>query len=1144
MHDTSADSNSILLPHGLDSWEQLIGVSEEAVAPVVENWIHKKQARLSIIVIKNARLAEQLSADLSYFQSQIRTSETRTRFLYYPEESDLRDDEDSPVERFETGSERIATLAAIRQTDSPLVITTTPKAIAQAVPAASELADSQITLKSGSEFEFEKLIQTLEALDYDSEGLCEAPGQFARRGGLIDVYPISADKPYRLDFFGDEIDAIKELDPVTQRSGEAVSELQIDASPTLELKVAKNGFSEHLPENVAWGLIEPEQLLETFDSPLEQEHSHNLGKSWVQLKNLRSQTDDEWATFSDLDLESNDSQNCKSVTFEAESLSFYRPLPDNAKLADERLADEQSARIQFLEQVAHWSAAGEQIIIALPNESDKNRIQELIDNSTELKKIKFLFWQGDQNQGFRIHFRPKLGKLDWPFLEKSKGCVFITETELFGRRRGRKPPTRSKALVSQSQVDQLLDFAELVDGEFVVHLQHGIALYRGITKVDMQGQMREVLSLEFDDDVVLHIPLQESHLISRYVGISKTRPKLGKIGTNRWGKTREAAERATLDLAAKLLELQAKRDSGGGHAFAADSEWQIEFEGSFPFKETPDQLKAINESKGDMEKATPMDRLICGDVGFGKTEVAIRAAFKSVMDGKQVAILVPTTVLAQQHFLNFRDRMAGYPIVVETVSRFRKPAEIKKILQSTAAGKVDILVGTHRILQKDVSFKDLGLVVIDEEQRFGLKHKEVFKEWRSTVDILTMSATPIPRTLYMALTGARELSVIETAPVERKPIQTIVKSYDDALVSEVIRRELARGGQVFYLHNRVQTIESVAARLKAMLPEVSIGVGHGQMEEKKLERVMLDFVNQKYQVLVCTTIIESGLDIPNCNTIIIEGADRFGLSQLYQLRGRVGRFKRQAYAYLLLHKHKRLMDVARKRLAAIRQHNQLGAGFRLAMRDLELRGAGNLLGSEQSGHIVGVGFELYCQLLKQSVARLKGDATATQIRANVKLDFVYQGEGNMQAANRHEDGYTVLKRLDLKEGDCEPIQARIPADFITETRLRIDLYRRLALAGSPKEVRELREAITDRFGKFPVEVEALLRLTEIRCLAEQKSIHSVESQGNRLKCRIYKGRESDYIKLGSRFPRLNANNALKRLHEILVFLNNLPSHRS
>ncbi len=1124
----------VLLPSDTARWQQRIGVNEEAIPPVVEDWINGSESDVLIVVAKNSRLAEMWNADFAYFHRQARPEST-ARFLHLPESGQLEEEENAAA-RFESGSERIAVLAALRDENQKLVITTTAQALAQPVPSRQALEASQLILETGQSQPFERLVAKLETLDYDCESLCEAPGQFARRGGLIDVYPISADRPYRIDFFGDEIEVIKELDPVTQRSGAAVPSIAIDATPNAQMEAAPNGMADHLPNRVDWGLIEPEDILESNRDP-------SVAKSWVQLRDDRAAKQDSWTTFSDLDLEGSENETAEAIIYEGDSLAFYRPIADNAKLADERLADEQSARIQFLKQLAKWSSDGELVVMVLPNKSDRNRIGEMLKGSESLQDLKPVFWQGDLNQGFRFRFRPKLGKLDWPVLKDSKGCVLVTETELFGRRRGRKPPTRAKALVSQSQVDQLLDFAELVEGEFVVHLQHGIALYRGITKVDMQGQMREALSLEFDEEVVLHIPLQESHLISRYVGLSKARPKLGRIGSNRWAKTREAAERATLDLAAKLLALQAQRDTGGGHAFALDTEWQNEFEGSFPFKETPDQMKAILETKADMEKPKPMDRLVCGDVGYGKTEVAIRAAFKAVMDGKQVAILVPTTVLAQQHYLNFRDRMAGYPIVVELASRFRKPAEVKKILQATKAGKVDILIGTHRILQKDVQFKDLGLAIIDEEQRFGLKHKEVFKDWRSSVDILTMSATPIPRTLYMALTGARELSVIETAPLERKPIQTVVKSYDDKLVVEVVRREIERGGQVFYLHNRVQTIDTVAAKLESLLPDVSIGVGHGQMDEKLLERVMTDFVDQRYQMLVCTTIIESGLDIPNCNTIIIEGADRFGLSQLYQLRGRVGRFKRQAYAYLLLHKHKRLMDIARKRLQAIRQHNQLGAGFRLAMRDLELRGAGNLLGSEQSGHIVGVGFELYCQLLKQSISRLKGEATAVHVRANVKLDFIYQGEGEMQAGNRYEDGYTALKRADLKEGDCEPMQARIPASYILETRLRIDIYRKLALAETPAQVKELRESIEDRFGKFPLEVEALLRLTEIRCLAEQKRVHSVESQGNRLKCRYYGGKTSEYIKLGSRFPRLQSSNALKRLHEVIVFLRNLTDNR-
>jgi transcription-repair coupling factor (superfamily II helicase) len=483
--------------------------------------------------------------------------------------------------------------------------------------------------------------------------------------------------------------------------------------------------------------------------------------------------------------------------------------------------------------------------------------------------------------------------------------------------------------------------------------------------------------------------------------------------------------------------------------------------------------------------------------------------------------------------------MSGFPVVVEMVSRFRSRREQGRILSALAEGRVDIIIGTHRLLQSDVHFKDLGLVVIDEEQRFGVKHKEELKRWRANVDILSMSATPIPRTLYLALTGARNLSVIETPPAERRPIQTIVKSYDEKTVVEVIGRELRRGGQVFYLHNRVQTIDLVASRLRELMPETLIGVGHGQMKEKELEEIMLQFVDGGFQVLVCTTIIESGLDIPNCNTIIIEGADRFGLSQLYQLRGRVGRFRHQAYAYLLLHRHARILDVARKRLHAIRQHNQLGAGFRIAMRDLELRGAGNLLGAEQSGHIVGVGFELYCQLLRQSIGRLKGETAAASIRATVNLDFVPLGERLAGESSPAPGGYAALKADEMAGGDCPPVEARIPASYISELRLRVDLYRRLAMADSLESVRLVARDLEDRFGPLPEPVKALVAVTEIRCLAEHRGIISVGSEGNRLKLRRASRQADDFVMLANRFPRLTARKPLLRLREIIVFLNNL-----
>jgi transcription-repair coupling factor (superfamily II helicase) len=829
-------------------------------------------------------------------------------------------------------------------------------------------------------------------------------------------------------------------------------------------------------------------------------------------------------------------------TWNTVSLAHHRSYPHVGLLAHDRLVAEEDARRAFLALLAEWQAGGYRIDLVVSKPAEEQRIRELLAEDPALKRLRLRYLAGGCNEGFRVTSGPAAAPppAGSGARAQPQGLVVVTETEVFGRRRQRRAASR-RVVATPSAVDQLLDFSELVEGDFVVHLQHGIALYRGLTKLETADGVREVISLEFDDRVTLHVPLQESHLVSRYVGLTKTRPQLGRVGSGRWEKARQAAERATLDLAAELLEIQARREAQPGHAFAADTPWQHEFEAAFPFRETPDQAKAIASVKADLERPRPMDRLLCGDVGFGKTEVAIRAAFKAVMGGRQVAVLVPTTVLAQQHLNTFRERMAGYPVAVEMLSRFRSRREQDEILAALAAGRIDVLIGTHRLLQEDVRFRELGLVVVDEEQRFGVKHKEAFKRWRAHVDMLSMSATPIPRTLYLALTGARDLSTIETPPANRLPIQTIVRHYDEKLVVEAIRHELRRGGQVFYLHNRVLSIDLVAARLRELLPGATVGVGHGKMGAEGLERTMTDFVAGRYQVLVCTTIIESGLDIPNCNTLIIEGADRFGLSQLYQLRGRVGRFKHQAYAYLLLHRHARLLDLARQRLSAIRQHNQLGAGFRIAMRDLELRGAGNLLGAEQSGHIVGVGFELYCQLLRQSVARLKGEKQAAVIRASVKLDFVFVGEGGEPARAGATDSFTALKQAERVAGEIEKIQARLPSAYLAETRLRIDFYRRLALAGQPSQVKEIEAELRDRFGKFGEEVRALLLVTEIRVRAEQKGLLSVETEGNRLKCLRHSGRRDDFIQLGSRFPRLTAPTPLARLREIITFVHNLPA---
>ncbi len=802
---------------------------------------------------------------------------------------------------------------------------------------------------------------------------------------------------------------------------------------------------------------------------------------------------------------------------------------------------EEEGRRKFFNQLARWRREGFAVALFTNNEGEESRLREILREDAGLRSFDPVFCRGGINEGFLLR---NAGDAAFTFqipgsrdavVAPPRGLVVVSDSEIFGRYRQRRPLRRSRKRVLRSQVEQLLDFSELSDGDYLVHLQHGICRFRGINPIESRGQCHEMISVEFDNDVTLHVPFHESHLLTRYVGLSKARPPLGRIGSGTWERTRRAAEKAALDFAADLLHTQALRESREGVAFPVEDTWQKEFEAAFLYNETPDQLRSAGECKTDMEKSKPMDRLLCGDVGFGKTEIAMRAAFKAVMAAKQVAVLVPTTVLAQQHFQTFRERMADYPVIVEMLSRFRTRSKQADILKALAQGKVDILIGTHRMLSPDVRFQDLGFVVIDEEHRFGLKQKEKLKHIRESVEILSMSATPIPRTLYLALAGARDLSVIETPPVDRLPIKTIVRSYDPGLVADAIRFELRRGGQVFYLHNRVDTIESVAARLHDMLPEVRIAVGHGKMTEGRLERVMTEFTAGRYDVLVSTTIIESGLDIPNCNTLIVEAADRFGLSQLYQLRGRVGRFKNQAYAYLLLHRHGRVHEIARKRLSALRHHTELGAGFKIAMRDLELRGAGNLLGTKQSGHIAGVGFDLYCQLLRQSIARLKGEKTASAVRAAIRIDFLHTGPGRAEKTTT-ADRYAALKENELLKESCPTIEAHIPDGYIPEVRLRLDTYRRLAMASTAKEVEELRSELTDRFGRPPDAAEALIRASTIRCLAEQKEILAVETEGNRLKCLRASGKRDDYIRVGSRFPRLTRKRALPRLAEIAEFL--------
>jgi len=900
---------------------------------------------------------------------------------------------------------------------------------------------------------------------------------------------------------------------------------------------------DFLPANTIFIFCEPDALALRADEYAQQVNAGDpFFLAWNQFREAAA-----GKTILELSEAADAGSDCLELEFA--SLDAYRPLAERA--VDPPIAEAQ--RREFFSQLHRWLRQDYAVQVFCNNDGEQQRFQEVwkelglsgenpSDSSSAQKAAasdrgkesrgvevpetatKFPPLPGGEgrgggegetksDRGANAHPTLHLGSLARGFISDEAKLVVVTDAEIFGRYKVQRP-RRLKSPHAQATRSALdIDFTELEEGDLVVHLQHGIGKYLGLqnlpTTSGTQHATRttehaaECLVLEYapSDSAQaapkLYVPVTEAHLVSKYVGAGKIRPPLNTLGGTRWQKAKEHAERAVRDVAADLLSIQAARESQVGHSFKPDTPWQREFEGSFIFEETPDQLRAINEAKADMERPKPMDRLICGDVGFGKTEVAIRAAFKAVMDGRQVAVLVPTTVLAQQHYNTFRERMADYPVRIELLSRFRTRRQQQKAISDLAAGAVDIVIGTHRLIQKDVVFKDLGLVVIDEEQRFGVMHKEKFKMLRKLVDVLTLSATPIPRTLYLALTGARDMSSIQTPPHDRLPVQTNVIEYDERVIRDAILRELHRGGQVFFLHNRVMTIHAMQQKLQALVPQARIVVGHGQMDPDELEEVMTRFVNGEADILLSTTIIESGLDIPNANTIIIDRADRFGLSDLYQLRGRVGRYKHQAYAYLLLPRHARLLTDVRKRISAIKQYSTLGSGFKIAMRDLEIRGAGNLLGSEQSGHITAVGFELYCQLLKQSVAAQKGEKVKPRVEVQVRLDFL---------------------------GD----QATLPENYATEPQHRIEIYRKVAQATEKPLLETLQKELRDRFGPLPPPVELLLLLAEIKILASERNVTVIEVKEDKLMLT----RHGDFITLSGKFPRLTKKDAKGRLKEI------------
>lgn len=947
-------------------------------------------------------------------------------------------------------NERLSALKKLIYSTNKTFLVMSIDALLQFTIDFDSYVESVLDFSAGDEIKIQTLSEKLTKLGYSHEEMVEGKGQFSVRGGIVDVFSPEAENPYRLEFFGDCIDSVREFDAITQTSIEnlekikitAASENLIESKPTSVISYFDNDalifFSEPIQiaeraEGYVW------DINETVKTLIEREVITEAKEKYIHDYNdvCRVLTKRKFITLSALLQSSKDYKPKKTASMTVGAHSTYTGLNDF-----------------FFEDLESWLKKNYTVILPAGSMS---KAEKLAESFKERNVTAILFdREKDKVKGGNVYITDGILKKGF-YYSDIKLCV-ISDEELFGR--SVKKQRRFKKTDSASRINS---FTDLKPGDYVVHRVHGIGRYAGLNTLTIEGFNKDFLKIEYSGDDVLYVSCDNLELIQKYIGKEGTL-RLNKMGGADFAKQKSRVKESTKELAEELIKLYSKRQYQKGFSFSPDTNWQAEFEARFPYDETDDQLTSIEEVKKDMESERPMDRLLCGDVGYGKTEVALRAAFKAVMDSKQVAYLAPTTVLTMQHYNTFVSRMKDYPIKIELLSRFKTAAQQKKILKQLKSGEIDIVIGTHRLLGKDVEFHDLGLLVVDEEQRFGVKHKERIKEMKNNVDVLTLSATPIPRTLHMSMINIKDMSTLSAPPEDRHPVSTVVTEYNEGVLLDAIKKELSRGGQVYYLHNRVSGLSAIARRLSEAIPDAKVRYAHGQMGEGELEEIMMDMLEGEVDILVCTTIIETGLDIPNVNTIIIDDADRLGLSQLYQLRGRVGRSNRRAFAYLFYKKDKALKEEAVKRLSAIKEFTEFGSGFKIAMRDLEIRGAGNILGAEQHGHMDSVGYDMYCQILAESIGELSGEPV------------------------KEEQPITV----DL------PVEAHIPPSYIKSHTARLEIYKKIAQISSEDEFLDISDEITDRFGDMPKSVISLLAIALIKALCADVGIREVSQKNDRI----------------------------------------------